>query len=499
MRHRLLRYFFAASGSLLFALSACQTQPDPGPKNDGTITLIERADGMFDVTYQFTEPQSVLVFGQAPTSYRAGDWISATEGVAVQKVGQMDVLVFENPSKVATFQFPPHSENLPKAYTSFIAYTTGDWGVLTGQFRLKPADSLEALEAHSATVNEWETEALELSLEIQSERPVWVGGEKYTDRVQLTPRGDDTYAFMGDLAPVSGDSFIGFVDPNLPEWIGASFDQTLLEIFSYLSTGWGFELPQKSTLFFAFKGLESEGLDMTGGALDGGVLALEIGGNALETYSPDIFDYLQWFFAHEAAHLYQKAGGAEPDESEHAWMHEGSANTMAYALTAESADDPNTFLLEVYTRAFNECTAYLENDPLTAAALNGAFNAYYACGNFMALMTDAALPDHTLYDFWNALKTWAETSNDSKITSKQYFETLETLGADPARIADIRKLAFEPITEPATELPRLLHAAGLKVERSVDGVPIGFQFRAAHDQRSIAPFESVSAEAGARR
>jgi hypothetical protein len=499
MTHRLLRYFFAASSSLLLALSACQTSPVPEPVNDGTVTLTERADGLFEVTYRFTAPQSVLVFGQAPTSYRAGEWISETEDVAVKQVGQMDVLVFESPSNIATFRFPPHSENLPKAYTSFIAFTTGDWGVLTGQFRLKPADSLEALEAHPATVNEWETDALNLSLEIKSETPVWVGGQKHTDRVTLTPQGDDTHAFMGDLEPLSGDSFIGFVDPDLPDWIGASFDQTLLDIFSYLSAGWGFELPQKSTLFFSFKGLESEGLDMTGGALDGGVLALEIGGNALETYSPDIFDYLQWFFAHEAAHLYQKAGGGEPDDSEHAWMHEGSANTMAYALTADSADDPNTFLLEVYTRAFDECVAYLENDPLSAAALNGAFNAYYACGDFMALMTDAALPDHSLYDFWNALKARAQISNDSKITSKQYFETLEALGADPARIADIRTLAFEPITDPAEELPRLLQAAGLSVERSADGIPFGFQFRASHDRNSIAPFASVSVEAGARR
>lgn len=440
-----------------------------------------------------------MVFGQAPTSYRAGEWTALNAGVSVQQIGQMDVLVFETPSNEATFLIPAHSENLPKAYTSFIAFTTGDWGILTGQFRLKPAESLEALQAHPATVNEWETEDLDLSLEIQSQRAIWLGGQQYQNSITLEPRGDDTYAFLGELSPLSGNSFIGFVDPALPDWIGASFDQTLLDIFSYLSAGWGFELPQKSTLFFSFHGLESEGLDMTGGALDGGVLALEIGGNALETPSPEIFDYLQWFFAHEAAHLYQKAGGVNPDDSEHAWIHEGSANTMAYALTADSAADPNTFLLEVYARAFQDCVTYLETDQLTAAALNGQFNAYYACGDFMALMTDAALPDHSLYDFWNALKDRAEAENDSKITSAEYFATLESLGADPDRIADLRTLAFEPIDNPNDTLTALLRAAGLDVERSEDGSPVGFRFQAEHDKVAIGPFATVSAEHGAHR
>ena len=491
----------------LFALAACQTTPETAPEiapeieiaKDGHVTLFEREDSLFDVTYTFTEPQDVLVFGQAPTSYRAGKWTALSAGVSVEQVGQMDVLIFDTPSDEASFRFTPHSENLPKAYTAFIPFSTGDWGILTGQFRLKPAESLEALEAHPATVNEWQTEDLDLSLEIQSKRSIWVGGQQYQDRVRLEPKGDDTYAFLGELAPLSGDSFIGFVDPALPEWIGASFDQTLMDIFSYLSAGWGFELPQKSTLFFSFHGLESEGLNMTGGALDGGVLALEIGGNALETSSPEIFDYLQWFFAHEAVHLYQKAGGVNPDDSEHAWIHEGSANTMAYALTAESAADPNTFLLGVYSRAFQECVTYLETDQLTAAALNGAFNAYYACGDFMALMTDAALPEHSLYDFWNTLKDHAEAENDGKITSVEYFATLESLGADPARIADIRKLAFEPIHDPSTELTEQLQAAGLAVERSEDGKIVGFRFRAEHDQAAIAPFAVVSEETGASR
>lgn len=499
MLHKIFRRSLVIAWTAAFLIVGCQTSPEPSISNDGKVTLVERGDGQFDVTFQFAEPQSVLVFGQAPTSYRAGAWTALSDGVSVEQVGQMDVLLFETPSDTAAFRITPHSENLPKAYTSFIAFTTGDWGILTGQFRLKPADSLEALQAHPATVNEWEADDLDLSLEMQSERPIWVGGQRYEDRVTLEPKGDDTYAFMGALEPVSGESFIGFIDPDLPDWIGTSFDQTLLDIFTYLSAGWGFELPEKSTLFFAFQGLENDGLNMTGGALDRGVLALEVGGSALETYAPDIFDYLQWFFAHEAAHLYQKAGGVEPDDSEHAWMHEGSANTMAYALTGDSAEDPNTFLLEVYARAFNECVTYLERDQLTSAALNGEFNAYYACGDFMALMTDAALPEHSLYDFWNALKDWAKTSNEGNITSVQYFETLETLGADPARIADIRTLAFEPIADPASTLPALLQAAGLNVALSEQGDPIGFRFKAASDSNAIAPFATVSKSDGARR
>lgn len=469
-----------------FLLGACAKMPDPAPENDGAMLLEENGDGTFSITYTFTQPHSALVFGQAPESYRAGVWTSDTPQASVQTISGMDVLVFDAPSTGATFQFTPSSEDLRKAYTAFLPFTGGDWAVLTGQFRLKPADRLSALEAHDGSAETWPTEELELTLTIRSDRPVWLGGQKYLGDVQTVPESDDTYAYIGELEPLSANSFVGFVDPSLPAWIQDGFDSALLEIFDELSAGWGFELPEKSTLFFSFRGLEREGLHLTGGALDGGVLALEVGGNALETPIPEIATYLEWFFAHEAAHLYQTAGGIEPDDPDHAWIHEGSANTMAHAVAARRADDPATFLNEVYGRAFDDCTAYLETGPLTDAAAQGAFDAYYACGDFMALMTDAALPDLTLYAFWNRLKADALAINEGQITATLYFDTLAALGASEDRINAIKMIDSATFAEPRVQFLELLQTAGLEINLDAAGNPEGFRLYAAQDQAALA-------------
>ena len=486
----MLLSFRALASLLCFAgalsLSGRNIAPVSGVENDGAMLLEEHGDGTFSITYTFTQPHAALVFGQAPESYRAGVWTSDTPQASVQAIGDMDVLVFEAPSTEATFQFTPSSEDLRKAYTAFLPFTGGDWAVLTGQFRLKPADSLSALEAHDGSAETWPTEDLELTLTIRSDRPVWLGGQKYLSDAQTVPESDDTYAYIGELEPLSATSFVGFVDPSLPAWIQDGFDAALLEIFDELSAGWGFELPEKSTLFFSFRGLEREGLHLTGGALDGGVLALEVGGNALEAPIPEIATYLEWFFAHEAAHLYQTAGGIEPDDPDHAWIHEGSANTMAHAVAAGRTDDQATFLNEVYGRAFDDCTAYLETGPLTEAASQGAFDAYYACGDFMALMTDAALPDLTIYDFWNRLKADALATHEGKITATLYFDTLSALGAPEDRINDIKMVDHGTFAEPRAQFLELLQAAGLEIGLDEAGNPEQFRLYAAQDQAALA-------------
>lgn len=471
---------------LCFILGACAKAPSPVPANDGSMLLEENGDGTFSITYTFTQPHLALVFGQAPLSYRAGIWTSETPEASVQAIGDMDVLVFEAPATEARFRFAPSTQDFRKAYTAFLPFTGGDWAVLTGQFRLKPANSLDALAAHDGSAEAWPTEDLELTLSIRSDRPIWLAGAEYEGDVQTLPESDDTYAYIGALEPLSATSFVGFVDPSLPAWIQDGFDTALLDIFATLSAGWGFELPEKSTLFFSFRGLERDGLHLTGGALDGGVLALEVGGNALESPSPEIATYLEWFFAHEAAHLYQTAGGIEPDDPDHAWIHEGSANTMAHAVAASRSDDPATFLNDVYGRAFDDCTGFLATGPLTEAASRGAFDAYYACGDFMALMTDAALPDLSLYTFWNRLKADALATEEGQITATLYFETLTALGASEDRVNDIKMIDSGTFSEPRAQFLDLLHAAGLEVGLDESGNPERFRLYALHDRTALA-------------
>lgn len=121
--------------------AAADTPQDPAtPAAEVAIEVVENPDGTWDVTYRFAEPQSALVLSQAPVTYR--DWTPLTEGVAMWRIGGMEGFVFRQPASDAKFRIKPFSGDLPAAYTPFLAFSDGSYGVLSGQFRVKPIASL---------------------------------------------------------------------------------------------------------------------------------------------------------------------------------------------------------------------------------------------------------------------------------------------------------------------------------------------------------------------
>ena len=66
-----------------------------------------------------------------------------------------------------------------------------------------------------------------------------------------------------------------------------------------------------------------------------------------------MLSYVHWFFAHEAAHLFQIDRGVGFASGAQSWIHEGAANTMAYSLIASmmEQDGAKRFLAGVDIRA----------------------------------------------------------------------------------------------------------------------------------------------------
>lgn len=451
---------------------------------DAAAVLEEAENGRFTVSFTFREPQTALVFGQAGDGYRAGDWQSETAGVRVERIGRVDALIFERPGTEASFTFTPFTENLPKAYTPFLDFTGDDWGVLTGQFRLLEAESRDAIAAFDGSTGDWQGKALSMDVAFTDDRPVYYGGQRYQEGLIIRPKGDGTYAYIGDARPAEGASFVGFIDRALPPWIAGSFDEDLGTIFRTLSDGWGFELPDKAMILFAFKGLEQDGFSMTGGAFEG-LLALEVQGSALKTADDAIRNYLLWFFSHEAAHLYQQVGEVQSFNTDDGWIHEGAANTMSYAVVAKISSDPDAFLLESYQSAWTNCLETLRTGPLDEASKRGQFAGHYACGDFAALVTDAILPRHDLYDFWNLLKQKAGQTEEAMITAELYWQTLEELGAPAQSIEDLKLLVSARMNQPEGFLAGVLERAGLPPRFDAEGDPTGFALRAPHDRGAL--------------
>ena len=185
-----------------------------------SIEISESADGNWGVTYRFAEPQSALVLSQSPATYRK--WEPLSEGVAMWRIGGMEGFVFREPATVASFRFEPFSGNLPAAYTPFLAFSDGSYGVLSGQFRVKPIAALSEAVEFEKTGEEWPEPVMSSRVTIASTRPV----SPQSDGVysEYLPAGDGSYVYVGSLTPVEGESFRGYIDPGLPGWLTEDFD-----------------------------------------------------------------------------------------------------------------------------------------------------------------------------------------------------------------------------------------------------------------------------------
>ncbi|MDX1569024.1 MAG: hypothetical protein R3200_00970 [Xanthomonadales bacterium] len=425
------------------------------------VKLREMPDGRWIVAFRFPEPQRAVVFRQAPEPYRAGHWTSLTEGVALETVGQTDVMLFEPPARQAVFEIEPHTTSLAKAYTPFLAFTDGGWGVLEGQFRVSSATGRAEVAAFEGNGESWPGDLFDYTLTIESERSLFHGGAWADGSLELSPEGDGSYVYVGDARVETSENYVGFIDRGLPAWIRDQLDDDLTAIFAELSTEWGFTLPEPVEVLFVFDGAEHPGLAQTGGAL-GQQLALQVSGDALLEPDASILAYFRWFLAHESAHVYQNAAGMPGVPAAHAWMQEGVANTMAHRISGRLAEDRKDFLGEVYGRAFADCVAYLDTGaPLAAAIQTGRFDAYYACGDLIALVTEAGLAEGDIFEFWRAFLETSEAEEVAEIAPDHYFRLARSRGLAEGTARRLEALVFEPVSHPYATLRELLETAGL--------------------------------------
>jgi hypothetical protein len=148
----------------------------------------------------------------------------------------------------------------------------------------------------------------------------------------------------------------------------------------------------------------------------------------------------------------------------------GVANTMSHRIGARLSDDIDAFLSATYGAAFDDCTNYLKlGAPLVEALQTGAFDAYYACGDLIALITEAGVADGDIFDLWAGFLGEAATSHNGAITASRYFKYAERAGLQKDLRDALDALVNEPVANPEETLLTLLKDAGLSPEVGKDG------------------------------
>ena len=382
----------AAATALLAACSG-------GEAADGTLSVsLERAGGDMAVTYQSAEPVSRLSFRRVAGPVRADRW-QVPDGFALahDAAADTDTLarVDGEPFRRVTATVSATYAKLPKDYAPFSPFSDGGLLIHSGRFQAC---------ANVCPKNDADW-SQPVRLAIPDGEHAIVGGEVFrADFVDWIEREDGRKVYLGRADPVDTPRVVAVVDPALPAAVRGPLDSLLPRLLDAFAARFG-ELDAKPELYVSIEpppelepGMTS--LSAQGGTLPGQVF-MHLSGNLwtmpAERWDAEQRRFLPVFFAHEAAHLFQRVQGVER-EDDASWIHEGGADALALVVLRELNElDGEGLDAEVDTR-INACAEGLEEMPLNDAIERGRFDLHYACGMAVQLAAEAEGAD--LVEVW---------------------------------------------------------------------------------------------------
>ncbi|MBB5519934.1 hypothetical protein [Amphiplicatus metriothermophilus] len=267
------------------------------------------------------------------------------------------------------------------------------------------------------------------------------------------------------------DHFIAVVDSGFPAEAREALDALLPLLTDLFAERLG-ALARKPMLFASLDPdpPPGSGFSHQGGTLPDQIFIHLYGEKWAESAAEALNDLLPWFFAHEAAHLFQQEGLAGVFNTDQAWIHEGGAEALAaLALVELGAVEPG-YVKDRIRSAFDACAAgltALEGEPLNASARAGAFGNYYACGLLIHLAIDAETRRagdgaSDLFDVWTAYRE--RLKSGAPANQETFLSVARETGA-PFAAAFAESLATTPQPDPAAFLRAGLGGAGYVLDR----------------------------------
>jgi hypothetical protein len=364
--------------SLALASCAGHVSPPAGPQRL-TLELNRLEVGQVTADYRVREPIGALHFPQELGGYRADVWQPAdgafrwvTEGQG-ERVERKDGLPFKH----VTFTIPVDYRALPKSYAPFSPFSDGSALVHSGQFHA-------CLAAPCV-----QPEPLPVSV-VARGVIIGVDGRRTPERERFVSREEGTNIFIGTLEPVDADGFIAIIDPGLPGALQQHLGRSLPQAIEYFASVYG-ALSFKPELYVSIDDEpEKNGrISSQGGTLPNQIFMHFDGEGARDRLALDNALWLDWFFAHEAAHLFQqdKAGKLVGDDVA-AWIHEGGADAMAALAIIRRGPAERAYVVNREQQAETGCAKGLAKAPLNRATAEGNFDLHYQCGLVVWLALD---------------------------------------------------------------------------------------------------------------
>lgn len=466
----------------VFMLAACnEPVPDANAPQTPPLRLMENTavtadlrdlgDGSWAVDYFFAEPKQAVFFPRSSGDYRMQTWTPQADSPPVERLNGLDAIVFAEPSQTASYVVRPYTEDVMGDYTPWIAFSDGALGVFTGQFELLDGGSRELISGLQGNLAAWSGDQGVLGVRFETGQPLLVASQIKSAPVETFSSGEGEYVVIGETEIDEGQSYIGVVDRALPPEILESLDGDLGQIFAHYEDEFGYGLPSRASLLFAFGGFEAPGYSFSGSVIGDDQIMMSVEGDALQDYPPGIRRHILWFFAHEGAHLFQGSEGAMPGLGADSWIHEGSANVMAVeTILAMDAGDENYRRAEL-NLALGGCAMGLSEGPLNS--LVG--QVHYDCGQLIFTMADAALPNVSVYGIWRAIQNASASDEAGGVTAELVFSVFSDLGLSDVLIDQMERLVLGPSADPWSDILVAMETSGISLEVDEQGQLIASQ------------------------
>ena len=445
--------------TLTFATSSCATNELVAPERPESprLSITVLPNGQLLARYILPRPVESLSYERELDGYRAEVWAPsnpvyqwARDGKG-ERLERSDGLAF---SKVELI-IPIDYRALPESYAPFSPFSSGGTLIHSGQFHFCLESPCEA------------PGPLEITITAQGST-IGVSGKRFADQANVTSRDSGTNIFVGTLQPVDADGFIAIIDPGLPEGIRKHLQRSLPQAMSYYRATYG-ALSFAPELYVSIDHRrESRGrISTQGGVLPGQIFIHFDGEDAEKRASEGSPLWLDWFFAHEAAHLYQQEGaGLRAFDTRAAWIHEGGADAMAALSLFRRDDEAQGYAVDRGHQAIQACQSGLGETALITAADHDMFDLNYQCGLLIWLALDQELHEagsgslHVLN-----MRFLGRVRGGQPWNQDVFLDTAIDLGVAPELISDIKRFSMDDRNDRLACLETIVSMAKRAMER----------------------------------
>ena len=444
----MLRHLAVACSLLLSAITALAQEPI-----DIHLTHLPDAQG-WRVRYVLTQPAQQLRYRQSFGDRRSTTWRVVTPNLHIVATPEGEVLEARDHStfREAIVEFASDQTKLPANYPLNEQFSDGSEWIYVGHlYADRIRDGREAPLLPKLTLVPRENERILLLGRSHEGTTHWTDDD---------PEREGTFVYFGNLPALETEHVVAIIEPRLPAYLRSAIDDALPKLTHIFTRKLEVTRRTKPQISIGFDPAETS----SGGDVIRGAVGFYFNGPRWAQSSDATLTQAMLTIAHEAAHLWNGEEYESAENSTAPWLHEGSADALAWLALRELNFFDDAAVLRQVDSALNQCAGMngLGTTALDKAISQGRYDLAYSCGATMNMLAHFALRERGgLFELWKQVFKDA-AARDKRYDSAMFFAALAKLGA-PEKLADtLRTLSSAGSSDPLDLLSSRFAELGLK-------------------------------------